>query len=387
MQPRGRISSIFALVLIIVGACSPATSSANAPQFTSFASKLFAGQTDRQSDLTATVWLSDPVVPVLAYHQFQEHGVSGPTDVRIDDFQRELQDLYQAGYVMVPLQSWLQGDLRVPAGKRPIIFTMDDLFYHNQIEFSANGTISPTTGLGASYAFSQSHPDFGFHWALFVNMGDHPYTTPANPGPLEQAIVWCMEHAALLYNHTYTHAELSRTSAAGITWELSANDKALNQMLIRAGRSDLTSLLGNIFALPFGKWPHDPQGMSAIMGYTNPQGVPMQAIMDIDFIYRPRYLPAPYSPQFNRWDVMRMVATTGAVNYFVQHAASVPVAQSCELGSVTAAQQNDAAYLSSHIQGAIQSGACPAGIYATGRFVFRASASAVNVIYPSGASG
>src|SRR5512140_205234 len=35
--------------------------------------------------LVATGWSADPVVPVLAYHQFQEHGLSGATRVRIDD--------------------------------------------------------------------------------------------------------------------------------------------------------------------------------------------------------------------------------------------------------------------------------------------------------------
>ena len=331
--------------------------------------------------LTATVWTSDPAVPVLAYHQFQEGGISGATHVRIDDFSRELQDLYQAGYVMVPLQSWLQGNLQVPAGKRPIIFTMDDLFYHNQIRFSTDGAIDPTTGLGASYAFSQAHPDFGFHWALFMNLGDHPYATPADPQTLEQAVVWSLQHGALLYNHTFTHAVLSKTSAAGVTWELSANDETLGRLLTQAGREDLLSGLGNIFSLPFGRWPRDPQSMSALENYKNTAGVPLQAIVDVDFIVRPKTMPAPYAPGFNRWDIMRMVATQSAIDYFVQHAADVPAAQSCKLGPLNASQTADSPRLASLIGQAVQSGACPAGVYATDHFVFRAGSRAVDLIY------
>ncbi len=331
--------------------------------------------------LTATVWPSDPVVPVLAYHQFQEHGISGPTDVRIDDFNKELQDLYNAGYVMVPLSSWLAGDLRVPAGKRPIIFTMDDLFYHNQIRFNPDGAIDPTTGLGASYAFSQAHPDFGFHWSLFTNLGDHPYAPPGQPDILTEAIIWCLENGAPLYNHTFTHAVLSKTSAGGITWELSANDKALNKILTQAGRDDLISALGNIFAIPFGRWPLDPRGTSALMGYKNPEGVPMQAILDIDFIYRPRYLYPPYSPQFNHWDIMRMVATVGAVDYFVQHASRTPAAQACRLGPLDPSQVGVSSYVAAQIDHAIQTGACSPGIYSTDHFVFRARSSPAQLLY------
>ena len=332
--------------------------------------------------LTATVWSADPKAPVLAYHQFQEHGISGATRVRIDDFNQELQSLYDAGYVMVPLSAWLAGDLRVPAGKRPIVFTMDDLFYRNQIRFTADGSADPTTGLGASYAFSQAHPDFGFHWALFVNMGDHPYTDdPSNPNILADAMIWCLEHGALLYNHTLTHAVLSKTSPSGVTWELAANDKALNQALTNAGRPDLLSALGNIFAIPFGRWPRDPDSTSALESYKNPEGVPMQAIMDIDYIYRPRYMDAPYTPQFNRWDIMRMVASVSAVQYFVQHAADVPTAQSCRLGPLDPGKTSDSSYIAGLIDRAVESGACPQGIYATEHFVFRAQSSPAEVIY------
>ncbi len=321
------------------------------------------------------------MVPVLAYHQFQEHGISGATRVRIDDFNAELQSLYDAGYVMVPLSSWLAGDLRVPAGKKPVIFTMDDLFYRNQIRFNPDGSVVPVSGLGASYAFSQAHPDFGFHWSLFTTFGDHPYTEPDNPNLLEDAVIWCLEHGALLYNHTFTHAVLSKTSPGGVTWELAANDKALNKVLIDAGRPDLMAVLGNIFAIPFGRWPRDPASTSALESYKNPEGVPMQAIMDIDYIYRPRYLVPPYSSQFNRLDIMRMVATVSAVQYFVQHAPDVPAAQACRLGPLSPSQAGDSSFVASLIDQAIESGACVPGLYATDHFVFRAQTSSAELIY------
>ncbi|MCL5611203.1 MAG: hypothetical protein M1485_01395 [Chloroflexi bacterium] len=331
--------------------------------------------------ITATVWSSDPIVPALAYHRFQGGGISGATTVRLDDFRAELESLYQSGYTLVPLGRWLAGDLRLPAGRRPLIFTMDDLFYRNQIRFNADGTIDPMTGLGASYEFSQSHPDFGFSWALFSNLGDKPYIDEKNPLILANAIVWCIDHGALVYNHTYTHARLSQTSYTGITWELSANDKRLNQLLTLAGRPDLIAKLGNILALPFGEWPRDPAGENALIHYRNPSGLEMQAVMNIDYIYRPRYMLPPYSPNFHRMDVPRIVATVSAVDYFTKNAAKVPAAQTCKLGPLDQTRSSDATYLADQINQAIQNGSCPPGIYATDKFVFRAQEAAVELIF------
>lgn len=331
--------------------------------------------------ITATVWSSDPIVPVLAYHQFQGGGISGATHLRLDDFKKELESLYQAGFVMIPLGRWLAGDLRVPAGKRPLIFTMDDLFYRNQIRFKSDGTIDPMTGLGTSYQFSQLHPDFGFSWALFSNLGDKPYLDEKNPMLLANAIIWSIDHGALVYNHTYTHALLSQTSYDGIAWELSANDKRLNQLLTLAGRSDLIPKLGNIFALPFGVWPRDAAGENSMINYKNPSGVPMQAIMNIDYIYRPQYMLPPYSPKFNRLDLPRIVATVSAVDYFTKNAAKVPTAQTCKLGPLDPTRSSDTNYLADQIDQAIQNGSCPSGIYATDRFVFLAQGSAIQLIF------
>jgi hypothetical protein len=328
--------------------------------------------------------MSDPIVPVLAYHQFQEHGISGPTRVRLDDFQGELESLAKAGYALVPLSRWLAGDLRVPTGKRPLVFTMDDLFYRNQIRFNPDETIDPLTGLGAAYHFSLLHPDFGFSWALFSNLGDKPYIDENNPLILANAIIWCIEHGAMVYNHTYTHALLSQTSPQGITWELSANDKMLEQLLNRAARPDLIPKLGNIFALPYGKWPRDPGGETAIENYRNPSGVPMQAIMDIDYIYRPKYMLPPYAPEFRRWDVPRIVASIKAVDYFAKNAEDVPTAQSCLLASPDSGRTGDPEYVARLIDRAIQDGRCKPGIYATDKFVFRAEASVAQLILTVG---
>lgn len=333
--------------------------------------------------VTATVWENDPFVPILAYHQFSKNGRSTATRVRLSDFRAELERLYQSGYTAIPLHRWLAGDLRVPDNRRPIILTMDDLFYGNQIRLGDDNIPSTETGLGVAWEFYQEHPDFGFHWALFSSLGDKTYGDSSNPEwqlKLAEVIVWLIEHDAMIYNHTYTHANLAQTDPPGITWSLSMNDKYLYKLLTLAGREDLIPQLGNIFAVPFGKWPRDAQGETTLINYKTPSGIPLQAIMDADYIYRPNFMPPPYASQFNRWRVPRIVATLSAIDYLVENSEKVPVAKSCQLGPLEQLRSDDTDYLAEQIHLAVEQQRCPQGIYATERFVFRAHGSQVELL-------
>ncbi|MBM3152516.1 MAG: hypothetical protein FJZ96_10010, partial [Chloroflexi bacterium] len=87
--------------------------------------------------IAATVWTEEPVVPILNLHQFKPDGIS-PSDksghkMQLGDLRASLENLYDAGFSLVSLEDWLSGDLTVPSGRRPLVLTMDDLFYTNQI--------------------------------------------------------------------------------------------------------------------------------------------------------------------------------------------------------------------------------------------------------------
>ncbi|MFO3797628.1 MAG: hypothetical protein ACK8QZ_10145, partial [Anaerolineales bacterium] len=135
------------------------------------------------TSLTALVWTSDPKVPILTYHQFADDIAkrSSPVKVRKSDFRAELESLYAAGYSLVSLREWLHGQWLVPPGRRPLILSMDDLFYNNQIGLTPKGEADPNTGIGILWEFYQQHPDFGFHLALFANLGDKLYADPGKP--------------------------------------------------------------------------------------------------------------------------------------------------------------------------------------------------------------
>ena len=235
--------------------------------------------------------------------------------------------LYESGYVTISLERWLAGDLRVPEGKRPLVLSMDDLFYRNQIVLTAEGTPSDQTGLGAAWKFSQEHPDFGFHWALFSNLGDKPFgegTQAEQDIQLANVIVWCLENDAMVYNHTYRHSRLNRTNGLGVTSELKLNDVNLRRLLTLVNRQDLISKPGNLFSVPAGQWPRSDEALNALYGYKNPEGIPLQAIFDVDFMTRPNFMKAPYTKKFDRWKLPRMIGNLKAVKYLRDNKDTAP---------------------------------------------------------------
>ena len=342
--------------------------------------------------LKATVWTAEPHVPVLTYHQFAPDisKSSNARKVRLSDFRAQLESLDKAGYTLVAVDQWINGDVSVPSGRRPLVITMDDLFYNNQITLGADGQPDPGTGIGVLWQFYQTHPEFGFKLALFSNLGDKLYANPDKPDweqKLAQAIAWCMDHGAPVYNHTYMHTPLDKMQPADITWQLHWNDRYLRELLTKINRQDLIPKLGNMLAVPFGLWPNDP---GTLIRYKTPEGLPMQALFDIDPVAaRSKYLLPPYSPDFNRYRIPRITAhpdlpTYGpsTIDYLVQHKDDFPLAGECKLGPLNETRITNVDYMVGQIGQAVASGACPAGFYSVNGQNFDAHTSQVSLVHP-----
>jgi hypothetical protein len=157
--------------------------------------------------LTATVWESLPKAPVLMYHRFnpQPGASSYRYTTSLNDFDRQLHALYDAGFSLVSLTDWLQGNIHLQNGRRPLIITIDDLFYADQISLTEDGNPALYSGVGRLWDFAQEHPDFNFKVALFYNLGDKGYANHYQNGSFTvqdgwrqaraEAIAWCLETA------------------------------------------------------------------------------------------------------------------------------------------------------------------------------------------------
>ncbi len=328
--------------------------------------------------LEAIVWAEDARVPIINYHQFAPNTSENSTDhkIRMEDFVAGLDQLNQAGFTLIHLEDWIKGDLSVPVGRKPLVFTMDDLFYNNQIRLDENGEPRDDTGMYLAWEYGQAHPEFGYKWSLFANLGDKWYAEGDEAGKwkddLAATIIWCIEHDARVYNHSYTHARFDKSSGEGIHWELEQNDLFLRQLLLNAGREDLIPDLGNMFAIPFGYWPQG-SAYNAMVNYITPEGDPMLAVFDIDWIINGiKFMAPPYSPEFDPMRVPRIAMPPEAVEYLVAHQDEFPTPKSCQVGPLEEDRAGDQSYVEEQIQAQITSGACPKGVYILEGYTFDA---------------
>jgi hypothetical protein len=336
--------------------------------------------------IDATVWTEEPRVPMLAYHQLAPDTSEYSTGhkVRVSDLRAQLESLNNAGFTLVAVEDWINGDITLPPGRKPLIISMDDLFFNNQITLGADGVPTTDTSIGIFWQFAQEHPEFGFHLALFSNLGDKLYAEPDFPDweeKLARAIAWCEDHGARVYNHTYRHARLDLTDPPGVKSELRRNDLYLRELLTMIGREDLIPALGNMLATPFGNWP-DSNGTYVMEHYTTPEGVSMQAIFGIDNNERAGFVPPPYSPDFNRFHLMRIAARPVTIQYLVDHKNEFPAAEACRLGPLESARLSDTEYVAGLIKLAVDSETCPIGVYQVQGNIFDARDPAVPIIFP-----
>lgn len=344
--------------------------------------------------ITALTWSSEPLVPVILYHRFipDSFSKSTPTKTRLADFRQQLQTFYDNGYSLIPFDHWLKGDLSMPPGRHPLILTIDDAFFADQIFLNIDGSPSVKSGIGILWDFSQQHPDFGFSAALFSNLGDKLYGNIETKKyflngdgwkeSLEKVIVWGIEHDVMPYNHLYTHPRLDLTQSQDVKYQINKNDLLLRKYLILAGRPDLIARIDNIISLPYSIWPQSKGGKQIIKDYFNPEGHQTLAVVEADYYHdKDKLLHSPYSPQFDRYHIPRITLNTKAsLQYLVDNRDQFPPAQQCKLGPRDEQRLINESYLKDLIRAAIQTGTCQPGYYQVKGFVFNAGAENIELL-------
>lgn len=344
--------------------------------------------------LTATLWQTLPKVPILMYHRFIPQGGEYATayKIHLSDFDGHLSTLYDAGFSLISLSDWVQGSIHVPEGRRPLIITIDDLFYADQLSLDEQGQPASYSGVGRLWQFSQEHHDFNFHVGLFFNLGDKSYTNRYANGSFyvegdwrkdrAEAIVWGVENGAIPMNHFYNHPFLNKLSPTEIQWELEENDRALREALTLAGKQAIAEALPNILALPYVVWPATQAGKQVLFDYVSPEGAPVTAILEADDAYHAKLFPSPYSTEYDPWHVPRINGTWDAIDAILQMSADIPTASQCDLGYVSP----DSAIHSNDVMNAIlarvHDGRCPQGLYIVGDLAFQADENGIIQLSP-----
>lgn len=342
--------------------------------------------------LQATVWDSDPVIPILNYHRFTPNlwdETSGMVRY-LGDLQADLLSFYNSGYTLISLDDLLNGNIHVPEGRRPLILTIDDAYFANQFALDEQGDVSRFSAVGAIYQFSLNHPDFGFELAMFANFGDKYYGNRFTGDwwyvedgweqALAETITWGIEHHVYPYNHTYTHPPLDQLADDQIQPQLAQNDGRLREYLAMTGHPEYAALLSNYVALPYGKYPVWEKGRQLLSAYQNPEGQPVRAIFAAGYEYAPAFAQPPFADGFDPMRLPRMAAIPSVLKLVNDEAPDFPSAQTCNLTLPSGSADMQA--IMDAIQQNISSGECSVGVYVLEEGVFLARGESVEPFIP-----
>lgn len=265
----GRIPLSAFLLLTTLAACGGDTGQAGPPATTAAAddSARLAADAPAAAETVEPVGPTTELPPnelgmflVLEYHRLGQN--EGEWVRSPENFWRDMQTLYARGYRPVTMRQMLDGDIRIPAGTTPVVFTIDDSS-RGQFYLRDDGSIDPNTMVGMWERFRSENPgwDNGAVWCILPG-ADHPSNffgervsrevpREQRENVIRQKMQHLVENDHEICNHTYYHARLDQ-----------ARDDAQVQFWIGAGQDSLKAYLPDdyeivTFALPLGMWPRN----------------------------------------------------------------------------------------------------------------------------------
>ncbi len=263
-------------------------------------------------DLAATKPNEAGEIPIVMFHAFTE-GLD-PNESYSDDFKRYTQSfsylrdlmerLYDKGYRLASMNDFLNNEIKVEAGYRPVIFTFDDGTYSQFSLIEENGelTVNPDCAVAVMLDFYKEHPDFGLAGTFYVNLGGSPFYEERSEGPklagtLQERLQYLIDLGFEIGNHTYTHYNMSNaTDAETIIREVGKNQAAMYDLI--------EGYTFTSFSLPFGGltddlFEHIKRGVY--------EGVPYENKGVVEVGWDPSV--SPVNPDFNPYGIHRVRGT------------------------------------------------------------------------------
>jgi hypothetical protein len=194
-------------------------------------------------------------IPILEYHLIADKDSRWGRSA--EHFRRDLELLYSRGYRPITVAQLVDGDIDVPAGMSPIVFTFDDASpgQFKYIERDGKLDVDPQSGIGIWLAFNQAHPDWKNRATFCLLSGaaaGHAFF--GEKGIEGQKSAWRLpklkflaEHGFELCAHTLWHANLAKYSDAVVQEQIARSVLAID--------SAVADYRVRTFALPLGVWP------------------------------------------------------------------------------------------------------------------------------------
>ncbi|HEU0165184.1 MAG TPA: polysaccharide deacetylase family protein, partial [Thermomicrobiales bacterium] len=204
------------------------------------------------------------LVPVPMYHAFVKDDESKDTGGggdsldewtrTLSEFRSDLQWYYDHDFYVVPMRDYVENDMKVPAGKHPMVLTFDDASTRQAMWIkNKKGQIvaDPDSALGVMEDFYAKHPDFGrggYFAVLIFNCFNNP------DGPPEMAdcatkLNWLIDHGYEVGNHTWGHQDLTDITDDEFLYQVGKPILWFRQNIEDKG--DMSEVL----TLPYGAYP------------------------------------------------------------------------------------------------------------------------------------
>ncbi len=165
------------------------------------------------------------MVMVLEYHRITE--TEGNYARSIENFKKDLQNMYQKGYRPIAFHDLMAGKIDVPAGTTPVVLSFDDSTesQFNYIKQGGKTVIDPQCALGMLQAFHKQHNDFGYT-ALF----NYLPSLFEQPDYKKQKVEYLQNNGFELGNHTITHPLLAKLSDEEVQKEIAVPTKDMKSI-------------------------------------------------------------------------------------------------------------------------------------------------------------
>lgn len=249
-------------------------------------------------------------IMVLEYHRLGEP--EGEFHRSAENFRRDLQTLYDAGYRPITMRQMLTGDIDVPRGTTPVVFTIDDSST-GQFYLLGDGSVDPETMVGMWSAFSEANPEWehGATWCVLPG-ADHPSNffgeLPSREVDrrireerIQRKVDYLIANGHEICNHTLYHARLDRaTSDAQVQEWIGRGEDSIQVYL--PDDYDVVTL-----ALPLGMWPAN----RSLAWRGSHAGRPYEYLGVLEVTGGPS--PSPFDSRFDPRSVNRLIVAPGAL--------------------------------------------------------------------------
>jgi peptidoglycan/xylan/chitin deacetylase (PgdA/CDA1 family) len=195
-------------------------------------------------------------VPIIMYHAFTTNpDYLDEWTLTFDQFREQLDWYREHDFVMVGVQSMIDGRFDVPAGKTPIILTFDDSSagqFGLQDAPGGGFEVKPDTAVGVLEEYRETYPEF-VGPAFFAILTWNCFESEGDPSTCGERLNWLVDHGYEIGNHTWDHVDMTDVSDDFFVNSIGSMIDWLNDLV----PSDKPGNLSDVVVMPFGAYP-DP---------------------------------------------------------------------------------------------------------------------------------